>query len=64
MKLNREIVLYNPKYCNGCPCSVELMFQAHCLLYKIEVMLDKDTVVRQNFMKRLRPIICIRENEL
>ena len=56
------VILADPLYCNGCPCSVELFFYAHCLLYKINVQLDADTKDMKSFMKRLRPDKCREEN--
>ena len=56
------IKLSDPLYCNGCPCSVELFFQAKCLLYKIDIMLDIETTDRTSFMKRMRPDKCREEN--
>lgn len=56
--------LGDPIYCNGCPCSVELFFQAHCLLYDMKVMLDHETTDKKSLMKRLRPDVCREENGL
>ena len=56
------IVLPDPLYCNGCPCSVELFFQAQCLLFQIKVLLDMETTDKKSFAKRLRPDRCRKEN--
>lgn len=53
------IDLVDPAYCNGCPCSMELYFQAHCLLFRLDIALDKETKINQDFMKRIRPDICV-----
>lgn len=56
------ITLVDPLYCNGCPCSFEIAFQAHCLLLRLQVLLDTETTDRRSFMKRLRPDICREKN--
>ena len=57
-----EIHLNDPIYCNGCPCSAELFFQAFCMLYNVKIKLDEETSDTKSFMKRLRLDKCREEN--